>query len=81
MTRSGTRVPTLIGFAIIVIAAGFVVIVLLALPNIVAYFAYAAQRGESRAAREQLADAADLTDAFQHAAKALRPSVPIRNRG
>ncbi|MBN2130036.1 MAG: DegQ family serine endoprotease [Sedimentisphaerales bacterium] len=44
-------------------------------PDIVSRFSYAAERGKAEAAREQLSRAADLTEAFQNVADALRPSV------
>lgn len=46
-----------------------------ALPEIVARLAYAAETGQSQAAKEQLARAADVSQAFQYVAKAMRPSV------
>ena len=45
------------------------------LPDMVQRLTYAAESGQAHAAREQLAKAADLSQAFQHVAKALRPSV------
>ena len=44
-------------------------------PDAVSRLSYAAERGRAQAAREQLSRAADLTDAFQTVADALRPSV------
>ena len=45
------------------------------IPSIVSRLAYAAESGQALAAKEQLARATDLSQAFQHIAKALRPSV------
>lgn len=45
------------------------------LPGVVQRLTYAAESGQAQAAKDQLAKAADLSQAFQHVAKALRPSV------
>ena len=45
------------------------------MPDVVSRLTYAAERGKAEAAREQLSRAADLTQAFQNVADALRPSV------
>ncbi len=45
------------------------------LPGVVQRLTYAAESGQAEAARDQLARAADLSQAFQYVAKALRPSV------
>ena len=46
---------------------------LVTLPEIVARLAYAAETGQSQAAKEHLARAADVSQAFQHVAKVMRP--------
>ena len=45
------------------------------LPSMVHRLSYAAESGQARAAQQQLAKAADLSQAFQYVAKAMRPSV------
>jgi len=45
------------------------------LPGVVQRLTYAAESGQAQAAKDQLAKAADLSQAFQYVAKALRPSV------
>jgi serine protease Do len=44
-------------------------------PQIVSQATYAIERGQAEAAQQQLASANDLSQAFQHVARALRPSV------
>lgn len=48
---------------------------LISWPQIVSTTTYALETGRSKASQEQLATANDLSNAFQHVAKALRPSV------
>lgn len=50
-------------------------ILLCTAPQVIEHWAYAAERGQAEAAREQLAKASDLSEAFQYVAKSLRPSV------
>jgi len=58
------------------VCAGVVMACLVSLlPDAVSQMSYASERGQSAAAREQLSRAADLTEAFQTVADALRPSV------
>ncbi len=45
------------------------------MPDAVSRLSYAAERGKAQAAREQLARANDLTEAFHSVADAMRPSV------
>ena len=45
------------------------------LPGFVQRLSYAAESGQALAAKDQLAKAADLSQAFQYVAKAMRPSV------
>jgi serine protease Do len=45
------------------------------LPDAVSKLTYAAERGAAEAAQEELARPQDLTEAFQHVTKALKPSV------
>jgi len=44
-------------------------------PSIVSRATYAIERGQAEASQEQLAVASDLSQAFQHVARSLRPSV------
>ena len=44
-------------------------------PDLVAQATYAIERGQAEASTEQLAVATDLSQAFQHVARSLRPSV------
>ncbi len=45
------------------------------LPGVVQRLTYAAESGQALAAKDQLAKVADLSQAFQYVAKAIRPSV------
>jgi len=61
---------------VILILAGTLALPLMAVvPDVVSRLVYAAERGQSQAAREQLALANDLSQGFQYVAKTLRPSV------
>ena len=61
---------------VILVLMGTLALPLIALtPNVVSRLAYAAERGQSQAAREQLTLANDLSQGFQYVAKTLRPSV------
>ncbi|MGM0487139.1 MAG: DegQ family serine endoprotease [Planctomycetota bacterium] len=61
---------------VIVLAMGVVGVgVVTMLPHTVSVLTYAAERGTSQAAKQQLSEAKDLTSAFQNVTKALRPSV------
>jgi len=62
--------PAMFLGVVALVGAGF-----FAAPEIVSRFAYAAERGQSIAAREDLAKVHDLSDAFHTVSKALRPSV------
>ena len=71
---SNARKPILTSTAVVLAAVAFIAIVW-TLPGMVQRLTYAAESGQARAAQQQLAKAADLSQAFQYVAKALRPSV------
>jgi serine protease Do len=60
---------------IVGLLAGVAVALSIFLPDTVSRVAYAVERGQATAAREQLKEATDLSLAFEHVAKAVRPSV------
>ena len=71
---SCARKPILASTALVFAVIAFTISAWM-LPGMVQRLTYAAESGQAQAAREQLAKAADLSQAFQHVAKALRPSV------
>lgn len=70
-----SRRPTMIVLVTLAVAGIVGAGVATMLPDAVSVLAYAAERGTAQAAKEQLAEAKDLTVAFQQVTKALRPSV------
>ena len=48
-------------------------------PYVLSQATYAIERGQAEASHEQLALATDLSQAFQHVARSLRPSVVSRH--
>ena len=71
---SYARKPLVASTALIVAVIAFAVSAWV-LPDMVQRLTYAAESGQALAAKEQLAKAADLSQAFQYVAKAMRPSV------
>ena len=71
---SYARRPLVASTALIAAIIAFTVSAWL-LPGMVQRLTYAAESGQALAAKEQLAKAADLSQAFQYVAKAMRPSV------
>lgn len=69
------RKRTLSAALVLLLTGALVVAAAWHLPNAVSQLAYAVERGQSEAAQEHLQAANNLSDAFKHAAKALRPSV------
>ena len=72
MARS-QRLATVVAVVILTGTVAFSLATLM--PDVASRLAYAAERGQSQAAREQLTLARDLSQGFQHVAKTLRPSV------
>lgn len=68
---SRTSTLFLLGLAM----CGLTVVGLINNPGLFSNLAYAAEAGKAIAAREQLETATDLSQAFRHVAKSLRPSV------
>ena len=71
---SNARKPMLASAAAVLAVIAFTLAVWM-LPSMVHRLSYAAESGQARAAQQQLAKAADLSQAFQYVAKAMRPSV------
>lgn len=59
----------------VAVAAATVVAGVLSWPQLISQATYAIERGQAEVSREQLAVASDLSEAFQHVARTLRPSV------
>ncbi len=59
--------------AMVIAAIGLAAVAIL--PEVISRFTYASERGRAVAARAQLAQATDLSEAFKYVAKAVRPSV------
>ncbi|MHB8901511.1 MAG: DegQ family serine endoprotease [Thermoguttaceae bacterium] len=68
------RKPIVASLALLIALAMLTVLVWM-VPGMVQRLAYAAESVEAQAAKDQLAKAADLSQAFQYVAKTLRPSV------
>ena len=62
-------------FVIISLFTVMVVTGVLTWPNVVSQATYAIERGQAEASHSQLAAASDLSQAFRHVARLLRPSV------
>ncbi len=60
---------------IVALLAGAAVGLGLGMPDAISGVAYAVERGQATAAREQLKEARDLSLAFEHVAEAVKPSV------
>ncbi len=63
---------TMVWLVVILVAIGASTLIA---PHAVAWFTYATETGKATAAREQLKHATGFSHAFQHVAKAVRPSV------
>jgi serine protease Do len=60
---------------IVALVVGAAVALGIGFPDTVSRVAYAVERGQATAAREQLKEARDLSSAFEHVAEAVKPSV------
>ena len=69
LSRTGTL------FLLGLTMCGLTVVGLISNPGLFANLTYAAEAGKALAAKEQLETATDLSQAFRHVAKSLRPSV------
>lgn len=60
---------------VLLLTGALVVAAIYHVPNAVSQLAYAVERGQSEAAEEKIQTATNLSDAFKHVAKSMRPSV------